>query len=88
MSSQIVKGTTCFSEHSKYNIACKKQSCKYWINCGDNLNCTMVAANKKEMTLQEIGDIFNLTRMRICQIEKIIFAKINSKLKNHDVATL
>jgi DNA-directed RNA polymerase sigma subunit (sigma70/sigma32) len=48
----------------------------------------MVAANKKEMTLQEIGDIFNLTRMRICQIEKIIFAKINSKLKNHDVATL
>ena len=28
------------------------------------------------MTLQEIGDIFNVTRMRICQIEKKIINKI------------
>ena len=31
-------------------------------------------------TLQEIGEVFNLTRMRICQIEKSILGKLKSSL--------
>ena len=32
------------------------------------------------MTLQEIGDIFSVTRMRICQIEKKILSKLSLKI--------
>ena len=32
----------------------------------------------RESSLQEIGDKLGLTRMRICQIEKIILEKIKS----------
>ena len=34
------------------------------------------------MTLEEIGNIFKVTRMRICQIEKRAIEKIKEKLIN------
>ena len=33
------------------------------------------------MTLQQIGEIFGVTRMRICQIEKTILKKLVSHTK-------
>ena len=35
----------------------------------------------REATLQEIGDVLGLTRMRICQIEKAILEKIRKSGK-------
>jgi DNA-directed RNA polymerase sigma subunit (sigma70/sigma32) len=32
------------------------------------------------MTLQEIGEIFDVTRMRICQIEKSVMRKMSDQL--------
>tara|TARA_B100001250_G_C19796952_1_gene789175 strand:+ start:127 stop:432 length:306 start_codon:yes stop_codon:yes gene_type:complete len=68
----IVKGLSCFAAHEKLNLGCKKKDCRYWHNMKDkdNLNCTIIAAKKGPMTLQQVGEIFNVTRMRICQIEK------------------
>ena len=41
----------------------------------------IIASNKSEiLTLQDIGSIFNVTRMRICQIEKIAINKIKDKI--------
>jgi hypothetical protein len=71
-----IAGTTCFKEHSKYSVRCNKTSCKYWINDPTALNCTIISANEGPKTLQEIGDLFNLTRMRICQIEKNTLKKL------------
>ena len=79
--SKIVKGTTCFKEHKKYKVDCLKQGCKYWVDCKDSLNCTMLMANEGPKTLQEIGEIFGVTRMRICQIEKSVMNKLRTKNK-------
>jgi len=38
----------------------------------------------RESTLQEIGDVLGLTRMRICQIEKTILEKIRKSGKLED----
>lgn len=75
-----VKNTTCHGVHEKYNKSCKKASCKYWFNCKENLNCVLIAARTGPMTLQEIGDRFNVTRMRVCQIEKTIFKKLHHEI--------
>lgn len=71
-----VSGTTCFNEHSKRGLSCEKRSCRLWMESDKDLNCCVLASNRGEHTLQEIGDIFGVTRMRICQIEKIILGKL------------
>ena len=68
----VLKGTTCFSAHKEAGIPCKKSSCRYWqdMENKEHLNCVIIAAATGPMTLQEVGNIFSVTRMRICQIEK------------------
>jgi len=75
----VISGTTCFAEHEKRNLTCEKKSCRLWMSSGDYLNCAAVAANRNDegMTLQQIGDIFGITRMRICQLEKASLQKIS-----------
>ena len=51
------------------------------MQCKKSQNCCINAAKENEkITLQDIGDIFNVTRMRICQIEKIAISKIRDKI--------
>lgn len=72
-----LENTTCFEEHRKRNLSCNKKSCRNWMKCPEQLNCAVIAVGDSEMrTLQEIGDIFGVTRMRICQIEKTILRKL------------
>jgi len=63
---------TCFALHEKERTACQKKECRHWhmFENKDCSNCVILAARKGPFTLQEVGDIFGLTRMRICQIEK------------------
>jgi len=68
----VVKNTTCFAEHEKAAISCEKSGCRQWMNSSCHFNCALIAAKRNEagLTLQEVGEIFDVTRMRICQIEK------------------
>ncbi len=76
---EVLEGTTCFREHKAAGTPCLQTGCRYWIDCDKSNNCTMIAADKGPMTLQEIGDIFGVTRMRICQIEKSVLKKLCSR---------
>jgi len=80
-----IKNTTCFSEHKSRNIECEKTECRYWINSKQHQNCSLIGAKKGPLTLQEIGDIFSVTRMRICQIEKTILGKVHESLLKEDL---
>jgi hypothetical protein len=69
---EIIEGTTCFAAHKEAGRMCEKTSCRYWhaMENEKHLNCTILAARTGPFTLQQVGDMFNVTRMRICQIEK------------------
>ena len=73
---EIDKELICYKAHREYQVVCQKKSCRYWINYPNNQNCTLISAFEGPKTLQEIGDIFGVTRMRICQIEKSIKNKL------------
>ena len=76
---QMASGSTCFATHARHRLPCLKETCKLWINSECNHNCTLIATAMNmgcAMTLQEIGDIYDLTRMRVCQIEKRAIEKV------------
>lgn len=71
--------TTCFSAHEACNKNCAQKKCRYWHQVSEHNNCIINMVNKKdEYTLEEIGSIFDVTRMRICQIEKRAIEKLKS----------
>jgi len=77
------KNITCFDACEACNVDCEKIDCRYWIDHTQSKNCTLIASRDGPMTLQQIGDIFGVTRMRICQLEKRILKKIECSL-NYD----
>ena len=81
----VVKNTTCFIEHKRRRAPCKNKECRFWLDYPDYLDCTIIASDNNTHTLQEIGDLFGITRMRICQIEKGIIQKL---IKNRSIKKL
>ena len=75
--SEVMEGVICFSVQKKYGVGCNRSNCFHWINNTPNNNCVLIAAQDGPKTLQEIGEVFGLTRMRICQIEKAIYEKLD-----------
>jgi hypothetical protein len=78
-SNKVVPGTTCFAVHLAANVDCQRQRCQYWIPYSEGHNCVHIAAQDGPHTLQHVGQIYDLTRMRICQIEKEIFEKVKEQ---------
>ena len=70
----------CFEYYANCRKNCEKKSCRYWINSSEDQNCTVNSAKKGPKTLQDIGKIYDITRMRICQIEKSILRKIKKRV--------
>ena len=68
--SEIVDGVSCFAAYKESGRPCQKSSCRYWHALDEHNNCAILAAREGPFTLQDVGDMFNVTRMRICQIEK------------------
>ena len=79
---KILEHTTCFTEHKNANKDCENTSCRHWLKCEKYNNCVILACADGPKTLQEIGDLSGLTRMRICQIEKSALKKIRDTLSS------
>ncbi len=76
---------SCVDRVKKCNLVCEQTECRHSLNSPKNLNCSLIAAEKSPMTLQEIGDFYGISRMRVCQIEKAILKKLkNSSTKLSD----
>ncbi len=71
----------CFDAVEKSNLPCERRSCKQWIDYAQGKNCTILTTQSGPLTLNEIGKIYGLTRMRICQIEKNIYQKIRNFIR-------
>lgn len=74
----IESNMTCYEAVDTYSTKCQKQNCKNWINFEKGRNCLLVTTRNGPLTLSEVGKIYGLTRMRICQIEKNIYQKLKS----------
>ena len=70
----------CFDFYASRDKKCLKKSCKYNIKSKCDLNCAIISAKRGPKTLQDIGKIFGVTRMRICQIEKSLLKKLRKKI--------
>ena len=78
--SRLNKDKTCFANCRDKDLECKNKKCRAWFDCKQYKNCSIIAAEAGPMTLQNIGDLFKLTRMRICQIEKSAITKIRDMI--------
>ena len=66
----------CYDKIKKTKKNCDQNTCRNFVLNDKSYNCAVLAAEDGPMTLQEIGDIFGVSRMRICQIEKTILSKL------------
>lgn len=74
----VVSRETCYEAVDRCNSMCERKSCKQWIDFNEGRNCLLITTQAGPLTLNEIGKIYGLTRMRICQIEKNIYQKIRN----------
>ena len=71
----------CFKYNNKNKLSCDVKMCRYWIKHKDSFNCCLNFQSKEKTTLEDIGKIFNVTRMRICQIEKLSIKKMKDIIR-------
>ena len=71
----------CFEHNKQFKNNCQKKYCRYWIDCKQSKNCAILASKGEiKFTLEDVGNIFSVTRMRICQIEKTAMNKLREKV--------
>lgn len=72
----VIRNTTCFAEHEKNKLNCLKKTCRQWLDNPKSHNCVILAAKNGPLKQEIVGELLDLTRMRVCQIEKTILYKI------------
>ena len=61
----------CMEICSACNEPCRNDSCRYWIEFGEDLNCSLIAIDKNgSMTLREVGDRLGISFVRVKQIQE------------------
>ena len=79
---------TCYSTLNSLDdtLSCENKNCEF--NCKSHTkSCSLVALLNEEtgrLTLQDVGDMFSVSRMRICQIEKMIIRSLRAEITPDD----
>ena len=73
------RDSKCYIDVACSQQACPVESCRHYLNSDHDLNCAIIAAQSGPKTLQEIGDYYGISRMRVCQIEKSILKKLRKE---------
>lgn len=78
---KLDENKTCFENCKLSQVSCKNKVCRNFVENDKTHNCILlsVSSDESSLTLQEIGDVFGLTRMRICQIEQTAIKKVKKK---------
>ena len=72
----------CFERCIEYGVTCPVKDCRLWIKYPDDLNCTVVAANKNgRMTLREVAARIGISFVAVKHIEDRSAVKLCKKLK-------
>jgi hypothetical protein len=68
----------CAIECLVNNNQCDKKKCRMWVDYKEDLNCTLITVHnsKGPMTLEEVAKRFNLSIVRIKQIQDKALQKL------------
>ncbi len=69
----------CVNETKASMAPCNNTDCRHNLNSKKYNSCALIAAEDGPLTLQEIGEFYEISRMRVCQIEKSILKKLKSQ---------
>jgi hypothetical protein len=72
------KAIDCFN--TLQEETCQKSNCKYWFGDVEFKNCSIGAAANGGHTFADIGQVFNISRAKVCQIERSIFDVLRKSL--------
>jgi len=70
----------CTDECKNEKKACSKESCRHWISYEDDHNCSIIAAERGPLTLDEVSKRMGLSLIRIKQIQDSALEKIKKRI--------
>lgn len=70
----------CYELVAEHSVPCNRKSCSAWVKTEEYKNCSILASERKH-TLEEISSMFDISRMRICQIQYDSIKQIHSALQ-------
>lgn len=70
----------CKEECLETGLDCNNKICKYWIEYGKDLNCSLISIDAHgPMTLDEVSKRMGLSLVRIKQIEEAALNKVKKR---------